>query len=124
MQITCLHQCLFYLYALKHQYSKRITLSRGNRKDRHLTGHFTWRDCELCRGHRAIRCLPSFCALPVAALVDNRFFCVHGGVLPELVTWEDLHRAKPIPRARVERLIMRLLWSDPMINLKYEHEHS
>lgn len=37
-------------------------------------------------------CIASFCALPVSALVDNRFFCVHGGLSPELVTLDDLRR--------------------------------
>lgn len=36
-------------------------------------------------------CLESFNALPVAAIVDHRFFCVHGGLSPELTTLDDLH---------------------------------
>ncbi|KAJ8590568.1 hypothetical protein M405DRAFT_816062 [Rhizopogon salebrosus TDB-379] len=32
--------------------------------------------------------------------------------------------ARPIPRARVARLIMQLLWSDPVVNFGYECEHS
>jgi len=35
-------------------------------------------------------CLRSFCSLPVAALVDGKFFCVHGGLSPQLVTLNDL----------------------------------
>jgi serine/threonine-protein phosphatase 2B catalytic subunit len=41
-------------------------------------------------------CIASFCALPVSALVDNRFFCVHGGLSPELVTLDDIHRVSLI----------------------------
>lgn len=39
-------------------------------------------------------CLESFNALPVTALVDNRFFCVHGGLSPELITLDDIRRVR------------------------------
>lgn len=39
-------------------------------------------------------CIESFCALPVAALVDGKFFCVHGGISPALVTLKDLERVR------------------------------
>ncbi len=35
-------------------------------------------------------CIKSFQALPVTALVDRKFFCVHGGISPELDTLRDI----------------------------------
>jgi diadenosine tetraphosphatase ApaH/serine/threonine PP2A family protein phosphatase len=37
-------------------------------------------------------CIKSFCALPVTALVEGRFFCVHGGISPQLNTFQDIAR--------------------------------
>lgn len=39
-------------------------------------------------------CCQSFCALPVAALVDHKFFCVHGGISPELITLDDIVKVR------------------------------
>lgn len=53
-------------------------------------------------------CIESFCALPVAGLLDGKFFCVHGGISPELNTVSD------IDRVRVDTYLAVLVtdWSD------------
>jgi serine/threonine-protein phosphatase 2B catalytic subunit len=48
-------------------------------------------------------CIQSFCALPVSALVDHRFFCVHGGISPNLVTLQDLQNVGTVPSGRFSR---------------------
>ena len=37
-------------------------------------------------------CVTSFNTLPVTALIDNKFFCVHGGISPELQVLADLDK--------------------------------
>lgn len=78
-------------------------------------------------------CVRSFEALPIAALIDSKFFCVHGGISPHLVHISDLDSvrgvAKLLPRTlsyfpstQIDRfveppsqgLLCDLLWSDPV----------
>ncbi|KAI9567801.1 Metallo-dependent phosphatase-like protein [Boletus coccyginus] len=119
-------ECLLYLYALKIQRPKDITLLRGNHECRHLTEYFTFkRECLHKYSHAVYEaCLESFNALPVAALVDGRFFCVHGGLSPELITLDDLRRLDRFQEPGSSGLLCDLLWADPVVNFGYEQEAS
>ena len=57
--------------------------------------------------------MSSFDHLPLAALVNKAFFCVHGGLSPDVATLEEvrqMERFQEIPR---EGAMCDLLWSDP-----------
>ena len=36
--------------------------------------------------------LESFCALPLGAVMNKQFLCIHGGISPELNTLDDLRQ--------------------------------
>ncbi len=104
-----------YLLALKLRHPECVSMLRGNHECRHLTRHFTFRaECASKYGEDVYEaCMASFDALPLAALVNNQFFCVHGGIGPDLKRPEDvdaLDRFREVPRSG---LFCDLLWADP-----------
>ncbi|KAF7304318.1 Serine/threonine-protein phosphatase [Mycena chlorophos] len=118
-------ECLLYLYTLKLWFPHKFTLLRGNHECRHLTEYFTFkRECLHKYSLRVYEaCCQSFLALPVAALVDGRFFCVHGGLSPELFQLSDIINLNRFTEPGSRGLLCDLLWSDPIVNFGHEDEH-
>jgi serine/threonine-protein phosphatase PP1 catalytic subunit len=56
--------------------------------------------------------------MPVAAIIEEKILCMHGGLSPELVTVEqinDILRPTDIPDSG---LLCDLLWADPEASAK------
>ena len=55
-----------------------------------------------------------FNCMPIAAVIEDKIFCSHGGISPALTYFSqinDIHRPLDIPP---EGLMCDLLWSDPV----------
>ena len=90
--------CLLLCYKIK--YPEKVTLLRGNHESSVTNRIYGFYD--ECKRRYNIRLWKSFTELfnylPVAALIDDKILCMHGGLSPDLKSIENL---------------CDLLWSDP-----------
>ena len=56
----------------------------------------------------------AFRALPIAAIVNDSFLSLHGGISPQLTELEAINQIDRHSEPQAEDLLMDLLWADPM----------
>lgn len=122
-------ETLTYLLLLKAKYPDHITLLRGNHESRQITQIYGFYD-ECQRKYAAVSpnnrnpsgSSPSnawkfacevFDCFNVAAIIDGRILCVHGGISPDVRTLDQirvLDRRQEIPH---DGAFCDMMWSDP-----------
>ena len=109
-------ETLEYLLCLKLKYQGRITLLRGNHESRQICFQYGFYE-EITRKYgnanpwRYFNDL--FDYLPIAAIIEGKVFCVHGGLSPLISTVDQIrliNRKQEIPH---EGAFCDLMWSDP-----------
>jgi serine/threonine-protein phosphatase PP1 catalytic subunit len=105
--------CLLLCYKIK--FPEKVTLLRGNHESSVTNRIYGFYD--ECKRRYNVRIWRSFTDLfnwlPVAAIIDEKILCMHGGLSPELKNLQnitDISRPTDIPDTG---LLCDLLWSDP-----------
>ncbi|KAA8527763.1 hypothetical protein F0562_035368 [Nyssa sinensis] len=110
--------CLLLAYKIK--YPENFFLLRGNHECASVNRIYGFYD--ECKQRFNVRLwkgfIDCFNSLPVAAIVDDKILCMHGGLSPDL---HDLDQIRNIPRpvdVPDTGLLCDLLWSDPSRDLQ------
>jgi len=109
-------EVLSLLLCLKLKFPAHITLLRGNHESRQITQVYGFYDeCLRKYGNASVwrHCVQCFDCFGLAALIDERVLCVHGGLSPDVRTLDQIRaidRNQEIPH---EGAFNDLVWSDP-----------
>mmetsp|Transcript_8175 Transcript_8175/g.19342 ORF Transcript_8175/g.19342 Transcript_8175/m.19342 type:complete len:312 (+) Transcript_8175:213-1148(+) len=105
-----------FLMLLKARYPANITLLRGNHESRQITQVYGfYSECVKRYGEPLVwkEITDLFDFLPVASLIDDAIFCVHGGLSPSLLTLDQLATLDRFHEVPGEGGLSDLVWSDP-----------
>jgi serine/threonine-protein phosphatase PP1 catalytic subunit len=103
------------LLAYKVKYPENMFLLRGNHECASINRIYGFHDD--CKRRYNIKLWKQFCdvfnCLPPAALVDDRIFCMHGGISPELHSFDQIRNMVRPTDVPDTGLLCDLLWADP-----------
>ncbi|ETO20348.1 Serine/threonine protein phosphatase [Reticulomyxa filosa] len=107
------------LLAYKCKYLENFFLLRGNHECASINRIYGFFD--ECKRRYSIKLWKTFTdcfnCLPVAAIIDEKIFCMHGGLSPELRSMEQIRRIMRPTDVPDSGLLCDLLWSDPDKNV-------
>lgn len=107
-------ECVSLLFLYKIMYPQNVFILRGNHETRSVSRIYGFYQECMTRFNSPIpweACMNVFDHLPVAAVIDQKYFCVHGGLARAVPTVDELQR---LPRDPESDPMLDLLWSDPV----------
>ncbi|CAD8102091.1 unnamed protein product [Paramecium primaurelia] len=122
-------EIILLLFTLKIKYSDQIHLLRGHHEDPKVNKIFGFADecyikfAEDIMDPNSIyqRINRVFQYLPLAAVIEDKIFCVHGGIGQTMRTIDEIELIqKPLeivhdPKTYQQKIALELLWSDPCL---------
>lgn len=108
-------EVIMLLLALKVKRPENVFLLRGNHECASITRIYGFYD--ECKRRFNVKLWKAFCdvfnCFPVAAVIDEKIFCCHGGPSPEIRHLDDVRRINRPSDVPDTGLMCDLLWADP-----------
>jgi protein phosphatase len=110
-------ETILLLFTLTLKYPERFSLIRGNHETKKVSSEYGFRTELLASGYPET-VFDAFCEafswMPIAAVVQNSFFCVHGGLAPTIETVSQIESIqRPIVADTEVMAVRMMLWADP-----------
>lgn len=106
------------LMALKICSPPNVVLLRGNHETRQMASQHSFRQEVLTKKNNDQSIFDAFMdlfdCLPMAVVLNGKFFCVHGGLSPHINLVEDLNRLERKAEIPLSGPLCDLVWSDPV----------
>ncbi|QLG73460.1 hypothetical protein HG535_0E05440 [Zygotorulaspora mrakii] len=108
-------ETILLLLCYKIKYRDNFFMLRGNHESANVTKMYGFFDeCKRRTSSKTWKMFVDvFNTLPFAAVIQDRIFCVHGGISPELNSLNQLQKIIRPTDIPDEGLITDILWSDP-----------
>lgn len=103
------------LFAFKIKYPNTFFMLRGNHEDVNICRDYGFYDTVSAQFNASLFNLfgDVFNCMPVAAVVEGKIFCVHGGLSPDLYSMEQIRSIQRPVEIPQSGLLCDLVWSDP-----------
>jgi len=114
--------CVCLIFALKIRFPEHVSVIRGNHEDEAMNSFFGFLDeCRRTYDYQMWRIFNEcFGYMPVAAIIQKKIFCTHGGISPYLQTLDQIQSiVRPVPSVANPAdnpLLADLLWADPAVD--------
>lgn len=109
-------ETILLLLCFKIKYPNNFFMLRGNHESGNISKIYGFYD-EVKRRLGSVKIWKSFVdvfnVLPIAAIISNKIFCVHGGLSPFLKSMKQINKIKRPTDIPEIGLLSDLLWSDP-----------
>jgi len=107
------------LFALKLKFPENLYLIRGNHECEMISTQYGFKEECRKKGAPYMSFIYAFGSLPLAAVINEKVFCVHGGLSPSISSLKDIESFERPAELPKEGIINDITWADPSTTIQF-----